>query len=232
MVSRITLLVALGSLTLAACATPAPVASPTLTPPAPATPAASPHPTPPASPSATASAVLACPPWDDGLDTSGLAPIAANRYAGICTGMSFAQASTTSPLAVTPEDYCPWVSTLVANEDTGFFISAVTEYEHPGENIWMFRMAWWGDPAGMAGAELPTTAEGITVGSTAAEVRAAYPDGSSLTQEDMSLGTREQWVVPITEENGYVFDVTDGYVSIMYWGERLDHGMYAEVCGI
>src|SRR5688572_30447462 len=46
-------------------------------------------------PSVVDPVALDCPTWDDGLVEDGPAPIAANRYAGICAGMSFAEGSMT-----------------------------------------------------------------------------------------------------------------------------------------
>lgn len=222
------------ALSLTACGPGAPEPSPSPSPEPSVSVTASPTPTPEPSPSVTAApGELDCPGWDDGLDESGIAPIAANRYAGICVDMSFTEASGTfGGPPITGDPYCPWIANVVWVEEYAFIVNAVTEYENPGERIWMFRMAWWGDPADMAGFELPTTAEGITLGSTTAQVLAAFPGGSMVGIEDMSLGPRQQWLAPVNDQYGYIFDVTDGYVSIMYWGERLAGGTNAEICAL
>ena len=198
---------------------------------------ASPSPTVSDSPTPMPSVVdpvaLDCPTWDDGLEEAGPAPIAANRYAGICAGMSFAEASMTyggPPLVGV--DVCPWITQIVAQDDPGLYVEAVSEPDAPGEDIFMFRMTWLGDPASASMYEVPATAEGITIGSSAAQVLAAYPVGQSIVREDMAAGTRDQIVVPVTADYSYVFDVTGGLVNTMYWGERLSAGAQAELCAL
>jgi hypothetical protein len=176
---------------------------------------------------------LDCPTWDDGFVEDGPAPIAANRYAGICAGMSFAEASMTyaGPPLVGVE-FCPWITQIVAQDDPGLYVEAVSDPGAPGDDIFMFRMTWLADPATASSYEMPRTAEGITIGSTSAEVLAAYPVGSSIVFDDMALGPRDQIVVPVTSEYTYVFDVTDGLVNTMYWGENLSAGATAELCAL
>ncbi|MFO7244926.1 MAG: hypothetical protein DIU73_008620 [Actinomycetes bacterium] len=219
-------------LVVAGCTTPAadPSPSPTVT----ASPVVTESPSPEPSPEPTSDAVeLDCPTWDDGLDESGLAPIAANRYAGICAGMSFEEASGTyAGPPLTGHEFCPWLAPIVAIDDPGLYVDAVSRPDAPGAEIFLFRMAWYGDLAAASSFEVPRNAEGISVGSTTAEVLAAYPGATQVSVDDMALGPREQIVVPVTDEYTYVFDVTDGRVSFMYWGEGISSGATAELCAL
>ena len=219
------------ALTLAACTSPGsePTVSDSPTPMP--SPVFSDSPTP--MPSPVDPVELDCPTWDDGLVEDGPAPIAANRYAGICAGMSFTEASGTyggPPLA--GYDYCPWVAPIVQQDDPGMYIEAISDPGAPGEEIFMFRFSWLADPAAASSYEVPRTAEDITIGSTAAEVHAAYPVGQAIVFDDMALGPRDQIVVPVTSEYTYVFDVTGGLVNTMYWGKSLSAGATAELCAL
>jgi hypothetical protein len=233
--TRILTLAAASALALAlvACEPPATEPSPSASdsPTAMPSPVFSDSPTP--MPSPVDPIALDCPTWDDGLVEDGPAPIAANRYAGICAGMSFAEASMTyggPPLA--GYDYCPWVAPIVQQDDPGMYIEAISDPGAPGDDIFMFRFSWLADPASASSYEVPRTAENITIGSTAAEVLAAYPVGSTIVFDDMAIGPRDQIVVPVTSEYSYVFDVTGGLVNTMYWGESLSAGATAELCAL
>lgn len=223
------------ALTLAGCTgggTPAPSETPSAT--ASGTPGPSPSVTPEPSeaPEVLADA-LECPSWDDGLDESGLEPIAGNRYAGICVGMSFEEASGTfagPPLMGT--EYCPWITEIVAMPDPGLYVEAISSPEAPGDRIFMFRMTWLGDPMAAPAYERPFTVEGASVGTGAAQVLSLYPTATQIVREDMAAGTREQIVVRVTADLSYVFDVTGGLVNTVYWGEGLEDGAQAELCAL
>lgn len=221
------------ALALAACTPSAPEASPSVSVAVEpnVTPSASESPTP--MPSPVGPVELDCPTWDDGLDETGAAAINANRYAGICAGMSFEEASGTyAGPPLTGHEFCPWLAPIVAIDDPGFYVDAVTDPSAPGAEIFLFRMAWYADAAAAASFELPRTAEGISVGSGTAEVLAAYPAGVLVDVDDMALGPRQQIIAPVTDQYTYVFDVTDGYVSFMYWGEGISSGATAELCAL
>ena len=188
-------------LTLSACASPTPVLtattdSPSPTPAATASPSPSPSPTPSASPStepttapATFGPTAGNPCDTPGASATGLPAIDFNRYASICLGMSFAEASTAMPgpiIAGQPE--CPWYAELLAIDDPGLYVAAVTYPENPGDEIFLFRMIWVGNPADAASFPAPATQQGISVGSTAAEVNAAYPSAATVTVDDPARG--------------------------------------------
>lgn len=222
-------------LALAACtpgsepsASPSDTASLTAAPTPSATVSPSATPSPSASGSPTAAA-LDCPPWDDGYHPDGPAAIDFHRYAGICVGMSFTEASGTfagPPLEGDPS--CPWVTTIVEAGD--LYISAISDPDAPGDAIMFFHALYYADPA--AATEMPATAEGIMIGSSEAEVYAAYPGAFENTFEDISRGPRTQIVVPGPAGMGLVFDLSDGLVWEITWGDGLDDGVGGEFCAL
>ena len=119
---------------------------------------------------------------------------------------------------------CPWAGDLVAIDDPGLYVVAYSDLEPAGDYIRYFVMRWFADPADAASYEMPRTAEGITIGSTSAEVDAAYPDGTEVTFDDISRGSRTQIVVPTTATTTYNFDIVDGVVTEVSWGEHLEEG--------
>lgn len=221
-------------LSLAACmagadpsASPSATESPSTSPSASPTLETSPTPSATSSDSPTATAALDCPPWDDGYHPDGPAAIDFHRYAGMCVGMSFAEASDTfagPPLV--GEASCPWVATIVASGD--LYISAISDPAAPGDEILFFHAIYYEDPA--AAVEVPTTAEGITIGSSGPEVYGAYPSAFENAFEDVSRGPRTQIVVPGPAGMGLVFDLRDGLVWEITWGEGLDDGVSGEFC--
>lgn len=170
---------------------------------------------------------------DPSASASGLAPIAHNRYAEICVGMSFAEATTAMPgPIIAGRVECPWYATVLEAPDAGLYVSAVTKPDEPGEEIILFTMTWSGSLANAAVFPAPETAEGISVGSTTDEVSAAYPTASAVIVDDPALGTRHQLVVPGEGDTAIVFDVTQGRVSAVHWGVGLANGSIAEYCAL
>lgn len=168
-----------------------------------------------------------------GVTAVGLPAIDFNRYASICLGMSFTEASAVMPgptIAGQPE--CPWYAEVLSVDDPGLYVAAVTYPENPGDEIFLFRMIWNGDPAEAASFEAPATQAGISVGSTKSEVKAAYPSASAVTVDDPSRGPRDQLVVAGPAGNSIVFDVTSGRVDAMYWGQRIALGAAGELCAL
>ena len=127
---------------------------------------------------------------------------------------------------------CPWYAEVLTVSDPGLYVAAVTYPESPGDEIFLFRMIWLGDPAAAASFDAPTTQEGISVGSTAAEVTQAYPSAASVTLDDPSLGSRNQLVVAGSGGTSLVFDVTSGHVDAVYWGNRITGGAAGEWCAL
>jgi len=210
---------AIALLLLAGCTStpeaPSPSASPVVTPSE--TPSASPSP----SPSETAAA-LECPTWTDDPDYA-VAAIGPISFAGVCVGQSFDEAIATGA-PVTPPEQCPWYGQLIAQDDPGFYVTALSDPSAPGERINFFILYWYADPAEAASFEMPRTAEDITIGSTVAEVLDAYPDATEVTFDDIARGTRTQIIAPTGPDTTYNFDISEGVVTEISWGEGLAQG--------
>jgi len=239
----VTALVA-ATLALAACSSPSggevtPLASVTQTPHSaiPSSASASPTPTPEPddvpSPATTPVAAQGDPCADPSASITGLAGIDFNRYARICLGMSFAEASAAmlGP-AIAGESMCPWYAVVLAVDDPGLYVAAVSRLEDPGAEIFLFRMTWQADPADAAAFGAPATAAGLSVGSTPGEIKAAHPQAVSVTIDDPSRGPRNQLVVAGPDATSLVFDVTEGVVTDMYWGKGISQGAVAELCAL
>lgn len=170
---------------------------------------------------------------DPSASAAGLAPIAHNRYAEICIGMSFTEATAAMPgPIIAGRVECPWYASVLEAPDAGLYVSAVTRPEEPGEEIILFTMTWSGSLANAATFPSPETAEGISVGSLADEVKAAYPKAKEVVVNDPALGTRHQLVAPGSDDMAIVFDVTEGRVSAVHWGTGLAEGSIAEYCAL
>jgi hypothetical protein len=122
------------------------------------------------------------------------------------------------------EEQCPWYAPIVSDDELGFYIIAVTQDADAAGTISFFILRWFSDPTGAADADVPATPEGITIGSTADEVLAAYPAAQEITFDDMARGPRTQLVVPTGDSTTYNFDITDLRVSEISWGEDLGTG--------
>jgi hypothetical protein len=127
---------------------------------------------------------------------------------------------------------CPWYAEILTVDDPGLYVAAVTYPENPGDEIFLFRMIWIGDPADADSFAAPATQEGISVGSTKAEVKAAYPAAKTVTVDDPSRGPRTQIVAAGADGNSLAFDVTSGRVDTMYWGQRIASGAAGELCAL
>ncbi|MCB2413044.1 hypothetical protein LGT39_09340 [Demequina sp. TTPB684] len=241
---RVIALAAVVSMSLAGCASGSPEPLPTnvaFSPQATATATSSPTPSASPTPTPTPSAstpVASGPPAGNpcsnpGTTASGLPAIDFNRYASICLGMSFTEASTAMPgPPVAGRADCPWYAEVLAVDDPGLYVAAVTYPENPGDEIFLFRMNWLGDPASAASFDAPTTQQGISVGSTTAEVKKAYPAATSVTVEDPARGPRSQLVISGTGGYSLVFDVTAGHVDTVYWGAGVSQGAAGELCAL
>ncbi len=181
--------------------------------------------------SAEPSSVLGCPSsWDDGLHEDGLSTIDMNRYADICVGESFDDASAVPGVQqLVGEPMCPWVGPIVDAGD--LYIAAISGVDDPGAEIDIFRAIWLGDMAAIEPG-MPTTAEGIGIGSPVADVYTAYPDAFELVLDDPSRGERTEIVVPGPATLGYVFDAREGMVAEITWGVGMDDGVAGEFCAL
>lgn len=164
--------------------------------------------------------------------TETAAAIDFNRFTEIYVGMSFIEASAASGIPVEGEAMCPWYSNIVAEDSVGLYITALSPYETPGSEIWFFRMQWLNDPTLATTYEMPATQEGITIGSTEADLLAAYPTATSVSFDDYARGPRDQRLVSGSAGNTYVFDIIDGLVTEITWGQRLEGGAQGEYCAL
>jgi len=180
----------------------------------------------------TTTAAGGCPTWNDSSLESGLPSIDFNRFAGICIGMDFPTASSASGEDVAGNPSCPWYADIIADDASGFYVSALSPVESPGSQINFFRMEWLNDPATASSYEMPTTGAGITIGSTLAQMQAAYPSATHYAIDDMSRGHRDEWVVLGPSGNEYIFDVTAGLVSEVTWGQLQPTGIQGEYCAL
>ena len=248
MYRKVAVSLAVATLAIAGCSSPSDDASTGLSPsafvtesatadaPSP-TPSPSPTPTPEPdaapSPATTPVAAQGDPCADPNVSTTGLAGIDFNRYARICLGMSFAEASAAMPgPAVAGEAECPWYAVVLAVDDPGLYVAAVSRPDDPGAEIFLFRMTWQADPAAAASFSAPATASGISVGSTPAEVKAAYPHAVSVVVDDPARGPRTQLIASGPNNTSLVFDVTEGLVTDMYWGTGISQGAAGELCAL
>jgi hypothetical protein len=240
-------LVVLVGLALAGCSSPSvanttsasPTAFPAVTTAAPsATPSASPSLSPLPSTSAPSrttppATTQGDPCADPSVSFDGLTGIDFDRYAKICVGMSFAEASNAMPgPPINGEASCPWYAFVLSVNDPGLYVAAVTRPDKPGASIYMFLMSWQGDPAAAKAFDSPSTIKGISVGSTTAEVKAAYSTATSITFNDTARGPRTQLIVAGPRGTSMVFDVTSGAVSDMYWGKGIPQGVNGELCSL
>jgi hypothetical protein len=162
----------------------------------------------------------------------GLAAIDFNRFAGVCVGMNYPEAGEAMAIDFAGVAACPWVAEIVSDDGLGLYVTAMSSYDDPGASITFFRMAWLNDPAAAASYEMPGTPEGITIGSTLAQLQAAYPSATHYAIDDYARGPRDEWVVLGPAGNEYIFDVIDGLVSEVNWGQLQPGGIQGEYCAL
>ncbi len=135
---------------------------------------------------------------------------------GQLSAPDFATFSTQFGSPVTGIAECPWYA-QVETHGADAFTFAFTDPEGIDPGILFFYTQDFS--AGAPG--LPRNAEGIGVGSTEAEVLAAYPGAVVDAYEDISVGPMTRITVddPATDSK-YVFAITEGSpaVNLLQWG--------------
>ncbi len=223
----ISAIAALLLLSLTACSptpetTPTPSPSPSPSPSASPSTIVTPSPSASVSPSPSPSVMASCPEWSEGMPA-----IDFNRYYGVCVGMPFVA------IDISGSASCPWYAAVDGDDTLGWYVSALSSPDDPGTEIWFFRMQWILLPPSAAVAyDLPATPEGITIGSTEEALMDAYPTAVTMLIDDISRGPRDERVVAGPDGNSYVFDITDGRVSEITWGQRLSQGQNGELCAL
>jgi hypothetical protein len=162
----------------------------------------------------------------------GLAAIDFDRFAGVCVGMDYPEAGAAMGMDFGGIAACPWVAEIASDDGIGLYVTAMSSYDDPGASINFFRLAWLNDPAAAGSYEMPATHEGITIGSTLAQLQAAYPSATHYEIDDYARGMRDEWVVLGTGGNEYIFDVVDGLVSEINWGQLQPTGIQGEYCAL
>ena len=232
--TRVTAALAVTALAVLAGCTPGGTGAPTVTVTTPGVSPSttlSPTPTPLATPTPSSTLAAVCASYTDNPDAA-TAAIDFNRFADVCLGMSYAKATAVTGVPVVGETQCPWVTTLESDDTLGYYVTAISPVDTPGSEIWFFHMVWQSDPATATAYDLPRTPEGITIGSTVAQLVAAYPGATTMAIDDYSRGPRDERVVLGPDSTAYVFDITGGLVSELTWGHRLMTGAQGEYCAL
>lgn len=147
--------------------------------------------------------------------------------AGQLSAVDFAELGTQlgSPVAGFAE--CPWYAEVEAHgTDAATFAFTDPEGVDPGI-VFFYTQDFSG-----AAAELPRNAEGVGVGSTQAEVLAAFPGAVVDAYVDISVGPITRITVDDpASESMYVFAITEGspVVNLLQWGFTAG-GQWAHLC--
>lgn len=139
-----------------------------------------------------------------------------DRLFNIHIGDTHASASSAMGYPITGESICPWVSFVVMNQNIDFYASALTRVDDPlGTPFDTFLMRYYGDIN--ADYVFPKNAEDIGIGSTVAELQAAYPT-MYATDPNSSYEGISFYVVEGPNGNNYRFYAPDGRVTVVFWG--------------
>lgn len=185
------------------------------------------------SPTDTSASGTDCLFFDPASEGMGQPAIDFNRFAGICVGMSFPEAEAASFMDVSGVPECPWVATVVSDDDIGLYVNAISDNEEPGAEIRFFVMYWFGDPVDASSYEMPALESGVTIGTTEGTLLVEYPTAEQIIFDDISRGERYQRVVAGPDGTSINFDIVDGYVSEISWGWGLgDGGPNGELCAL
>ncbi|MBN2176251.1 MAG: hypothetical protein JW722_01165 [Demequinaceae bacterium] len=142
-----------------------------------------------------------------------------DRFFNVHIGDTHAQASAAQGYPITGETICPWFTRIVSNDNIYFIGGALTRVDNPLNTPFdTFFMRYYGDPNAVY--TFPKNAEGIGIGSTLAELQAAYPTMYETDPDDSYTGLT-YYVVEGPGGNNYRFNVEGGKVTMVFWGPGL-----------
>lgn len=143
-------------------------------------------------------------------------------------GQSFDQASAALRMPLAGLDECPyygpvWITQLATTY-------AFTDFDNPNGPITLFyAQQFLGSPSD----SWPRNAEGVGLGSTQAEILAAYPDAVVGAMTDLGAGDITTITVADPDSDSkYVFGITSGApaVDLLQWGANAG-GQWSHLCG-
>lgn len=143
-------------------------------------------------------------------------------------GHTFAQAGAALHMPVIGMDSCPYYGAIWVTDAASTY--AYTDAGNPGSGISLFYTIGL---TGTASDPWPRNAEGVGVGSTQAEVLAAYPDAVTTSMTD--LGAGDLTVITVDDpdsDSRYAFGFYAGSttVDLLQWGQHAG-GQWSHLCG-
>ncbi len=143
-------------------------------------------------------------------------------------GSTFAEISAQLHYPVGPYDGCPYYGSLWTTEL--FTTSAFTDVDNPGGPTVFFYSNRFLAPDD---ASFPRNAENVGIGSTEAEILAAYPSAVVEAATDPGAGPLTKYTVDDPDSDSkYVFAISDGsaVVDLLQWGPQAG-GQWSHLCG-
>ena len=143
-------------------------------------------------------------------------------------GASFAEMSEQLHYPVGPYDGCPYYASVWNTEL--FTTSAFSSVDDPGGPVVFFTSNRLLAPDD---ASFPRNAEDVGIGSTEAEILAAYPSAVVETATDPGAGPLTKYTVDDPDSDSqYVFAISDGsaVVDLLQWGPEAG-GQWSHLCG-
>ena len=143
-------------------------------------------------------------------------------------GSSFAEISEQLHYPVGQYEECPYYASVWNTEL--FTTSAFTDVDNPGGPIVFFYSNRF---LAQDDASFPRNAEGVGIGSTEAEILAAYPSAVVEATSDLGVGPLTKYTVDDPDSDSkYVFAITESaaVVDLLQWGPEAG-GQWSHLCG-